>query len=218
MARIINWFGVAAGIITLLLLLISIYIPWWQLTIGNGFLTVWASPIVTNFGLNGSQFNIPLIWAWNLSNILLFTAGGLIMLLYSFMPTKKYSIELLGFAWKKPLYAFVSFTVGLIIIVIIAGFFDMNFPLMGTQEVTFAFPSFIPISASITSLVTATFMLPFWFAIVAVTLCVAAKIYHEKIEKKVEKIAAAEMPPTAPAQAPTPASTLPPPPPSPPAL
>ncbi len=203
MERIINWFGLAAGILTFVLLIISIYIPWWQLTLGNNFISIYASPIVTNFGLYGSQFNIPLIWAWNLSNILLFTAGGILMLVYSLMPTKSYAKDLLSFSWKKPLYAFLSFTLGLIVIVVAAGLFDINFPLMGSQEVTLNFPDFIPLTASITSTVTASFMLPFWLAIAVVALCIIARVQHVRIEKKIKQIAVNTIP-VAPTEMPSP--------------
>jgi hypothetical protein len=184
MNRIINWFALAAGIVTLVTLLVSLFMPWWQLTVGNNFFNVYTSPINTNFGLYGSQFTIPLIWAWNLSNILLFTAGGIVMLIYAFLPTKKYSIDLLAFSWKKPLYALLSFIIGLVVIVVIAaGLFNVNFPLMGSANVNFAFPSFIPIRASISTLVTGAFLLPFWLAIVAAALCVAARLYHGRLNK-----------------------------------
>ena len=92
MVRKINWFGMAAGIITLIVLVISFYIPWWQLTIGQNLIKVNASPVNTNFGLfGGAQFTIPLIWALNIISILTFTACGLVMLIYSVNPTKSYS-------------------------------------------------------------------------------------------------------------------------------
>jgi hypothetical protein len=204
MTRTINWFALAAGITTLIVLVISLYIPWWQLTIGNNFFNIYTSPINTNFGLYGSQFTIPLIWAWNLSNILLFTAGGIIMLLYAFIPTKPYSKELIGFSWKKPLYALVSFVVGLVIINVAAGYLGASFPLMGSANINFSFPSFIPISATINTPVTTAFLLPFWLAIVAVVFCVGARIYHGKLNPKTKQAHAAT---------PTAMETPPPPPP-----
>jgi hypothetical protein len=184
MERKINWFGVAAGIVTLVVLLVSLLMPWWQLTVGKNLFNVYTSPINTNFGLYGSQFTIPLIWAWNLSNILLFAAGGIVMLIYSFLPTKTYSKDLLAFSWKKPLYALLSFIIGLVVIVVLAAaVFNVNFPLMGSANVNLAFPSFIPINASISTLVTGAFLLPFWLAIVAAALCVAARLNHGRLNK-----------------------------------
>jgi hypothetical protein len=82
MNRRINWFAFAAGIITLTVLVVSLFIPWWQLTVGDNLMRVNASPVNTNFGLFGAQFTIPLIWALNLVSVLTFTASGLVMLLY----------------------------------------------------------------------------------------------------------------------------------------
>jgi hypothetical protein len=186
-ARTINYFALAAGVTSLVVLVVSLFEPWWQLTIGHNFFNVYSSPINTNFGISGSQFTIPLIWAWNLSNILLFLAGGIIMLTYAFLPTKTYSMDLLSFSWKKPLYALISFVVGLVVIVVAASFFDVNFPLMGTGVINFSFPSFIPINASINTTVTGAFLLPFWLAIAASVLCVAARIYHGKLNPKPKK-------------------------------
>jgi hypothetical protein len=101
--RNINWFGFAAGILTLMVLVISLFIPWWQLTVGDNFMKVDASPVNTNFGLFGDQFTLPLISAFNLVSILAFSASGLVMLFYSLVPTKPYSKQLLGFSYKKPL-------------------------------------------------------------------------------------------------------------------
>ena len=76
MERRINWFGLAAGIITLIVLAVSLFVPWWQLTIGDKLLQVNASPLNTNFGLLDLHFTIPLLWAWNLVSVLIFAAAG----------------------------------------------------------------------------------------------------------------------------------------------
>ncbi|MGD6852146.1 MAG: hypothetical protein ACQCN6_08820 [Candidatus Bathyarchaeia archaeon] len=193
MERTISWFGLAAGITTLVLVAVSVFVPWWQLTVGDDFASVYASPIVTNFGFYGAQFTLPLLWAWNLSNILLFTAGGVIMLVYSVFPTKSYSKDLLCFSYKKPLYGFLSFVVGLAVIVLSAGFFDLGIPLVGTANVNLSFPSFIPLSASISSSVTAMFLFPFYLAIAAVVLCVAARFYHVRLIKASDAVQSTEI-------------------------
>ncbi len=169
-----------------MLVLVSVFVPWWQLTVGNNFVSVYASPIVTNFGFYGAQFTLPLLWAWNLSNILLFTAGGIIMLIYSVFPTKSYSKDLLCFSYKKPLYGLISFVVGLAVVVLGAGFFDLGIPLVGSANVDFSLPSFIPLSASISSTVTAMFLFPFYLAIAAVALCIAARVYHGRLTNAVQ--------------------------------
>jgi len=183
MGRSINWFGLAAGIITLIVLVISLYVPWWQLTIGQDLIKINASPVNTNFGLfGGAQFTIPLIWALNLISILTFTACGLVMLIYSVNPTKAYSKHLLSFSYKKPLYAVISFAVGLIIIVIIAGFFGMKIPLTGSATLTLP-TQLIASGLSVTALVSGSFQLPFYLAIAAAALCITARLYHKTIAK-----------------------------------
>jgi len=192
MGRSINWFGLSAGIIILIVLVISFYVPWWQLTIGENLIKVNASPVNTNFGLFGTQFTVPLIWALNLISILTFTACGLVMLLYSVMPTKSYSKHLLGFSYKKPLYVLISFVAGLVAIIAIAGFLGMSIPLMGSA--TLSLPTqFMPTGLSINALVSGSFQLPFYLAIVAAALCIAARLYHKnlaKVQKPVPETAA----------------------------
>jgi hypothetical protein len=179
--RKINWVGLTAGILTLVVLVVSFYWPWWQLTVGDNLMKVNASPVNTNFGLMGNQFTIPLIWALNISSMLSFTASGIAMLFYSLVPTKSYSKHLLGFAYKKPLYLLITFVAGLLVITSIAGLFGLNIPLVGSA--TLMLPSQFTMGIGINALVSGSFQLPFWLAIVAVVLCIAARLYHERASK-----------------------------------
>jgi len=178
----INWLGLAAGILTLVALAVSWYIPWWQLTIGQSLIKINASPVNTNFGIFGTQLTIPMIWALNLITILTFSASGLIMLIYSLIPAKPYAKHLLGFSWKKPLYSVVSFAVGLVIILLLAGHFGVYLPLNGSSTVTLP-GSIMPQGATVSALVSAAFQLPFYLAIAAAALCVGARFYHSQVAK-----------------------------------
>ena len=180
MERRINWFGLAAGIITLVVLAVSLFVPWWQLTIGDKLLQVNASPVNTNFGLLDLHFTVPLIWAWNLVTVLFFVASGVVMLFYSIRPTRSYSKELLGFSYKKPLYILLSFFIGLIVLIAIAGVIGFGVPAVGTSNI--ALPSqFMPAGLSISFLVSAGFQFPFYLAIAAAVLCVLARLYHKRL-------------------------------------
>ncbi|MGO8806652.1 MAG: hypothetical protein ACLQO7_08655 [Candidatus Bathyarchaeia archaeon] len=181
MARKINWIGFAAGIVTLVMLAISFYEPWWQLTIGQNLIKINASPVNTNFGIFGTQFAIPMIWALNLITILTFSASGIIMLIYSLFPTKPYAKQLLGFSYKKPLYSVVSFVAILIIILLIAGHFGMYLPLNGSATVTV--PGSWTMGATVSALVSGAFELPFFLAIAATALCICARLYHSQVVK-----------------------------------
>jgi hypothetical protein len=180
--RNVNWFGFAAGIVTLIVLVISLFIPWWQLTVGDNLMKVNASPVNTTFGLFGAQFTLPLIFALNLVSVLTFTASGLVMLFYSLMPTKPYSKQLLGFSYKKPLFSLITFISGLLIITSIAGLLDINVPIVGST--TLSLPSNLTMGANIKALVSGNFQLPFWLAIVAASLCIAARLYHGRVVAK----------------------------------
>jgi hypothetical protein len=179
----VNWFGIAGGVVTLIVLGVSLFVPWWQLTIGENMMTVNASPVNTNFGLMGVQFTIPLIWALNVSSILTFTLSGLLMLVYSLYPHRSFSEHLLSFSYKKPLLSLIFFLAGLLIITSAAGLMRVNVPLLGSAAMSL--PSNFTMGANITASVAGNFLVPFWLAMVAAGLCIAARLYHPKIARKI---------------------------------
>jgi hypothetical protein len=176
----INWFALVGGVLILGLLLVSFYFPWWQLVIGDNLLKVNVSPVNTNFGLLGTQFIIPLIWALNLGSILTFLVSGIIMVIYAFIPMKSYSKDLLSFAYKKPLYAVILCVAGLVIMTFaLRVALGISVPLTGTGTVILPSSLTMGINVSVVSL--AAFQWPFWLAIVAAGLCIAARVYHRKL-------------------------------------
>jgi hypothetical protein len=180
--RVVNWYGFAAGILTFIVLVISLFIPWWQLTIGDNLIKVNASPVNTNFGLFGTSFTLPILWALNLVSVLTFSASGLIMLFYSLNPTKSYSKQLLGFSYKKPLYSLVTFLSSLLIITSTASLLNVNVPLLGSS--TMSLPASIAMGVSINATVSGDFQLPFWLAIVTAALCIVARLQHGQLKEK----------------------------------
>jgi len=110
----INWFGLVGGIAVLLLIGVSVFVPWWQLLVGDNLVKANVSPVYTNFDFIGSSFTIPLLLAFNISSIILMSAGGVATLVYSVKPAAVYSRRLLGFGYRKPLYALILFIVGLV--------------------------------------------------------------------------------------------------------
>src|SRR5512136_769408 len=101
-----NWFGFAGGITTIIVVFVSMLYPWWQLTVGELFKTN-ASPVNANFGLLGTAFTIPILWALNVVSLLMLVSSGIVMLDYSIVPTKTYSKNLLNFSYKEPLFSLV---------------------------------------------------------------------------------------------------------------
>ena len=161
---------------TLVVLVISLYVPWWQLTVGQNLVKINASPVNTNFGVFGDQFTIPMIWALNLITILTFSASGIIMLIYSLVPTKPYAKHLLSFSYKKPLYSVISFVAVLAIVLMIAGHFGMYLPINSSATVTL--PPNWTMGATVSAIVSGTFQLPFFLAIAAAALCIIARLFH----------------------------------------
>jgi len=206
----INWFGFAGGALTLVTVVVSLFYPWWQLIVGDGFLKANASPVNTNFGFLGTSFTIPLIWALNIVSVLSLVASGVVMLIYSIIPTKSYSKHLLGFAYKKPLFTLIFFVAGLFAIALIfQAVSGVAVPLMGSTTMTL--PQFLTSGVTISVLMSGAFQWPFWMAIVAAVLCIVARLYHKKVAvtpkpatavAPVSPDASSTTPPTVPATAP----------------
>jgi hypothetical protein len=176
----INWFGLAGGITTIAVIIVSLFSPWWQLTVGENLAKANISPFNTNFDVLGTTFTIPLIWALNVVCLLSLVASGIVMVVYSIIPTKSYSKHLLGFAYKKPLFTLLLF-VGVLVALtlLVQALFSFNVPLMGSTTSTL--PTALTRDITISVLISAGFQWSFWLAAVAAGLCIAARIYHKRI-------------------------------------
>lgn len=164
----------------LLLIFLSFYYPWWQLLVGENLLKANVSPIYTDFDFISNSFTIPLLLALNISSVILMTAGGIALLIYSIKPFASYSRRLLNFGYKKPLYSLVLFIVSLVaIVLVVKSVWDLNVPLMGSAQTTL--PSEMTQGATVNVLMVASFQWPFLLAIVATGLCIATRFYDKKI-------------------------------------
>lgn len=175
-----NWFALAGGAATILLIVVSAVYPWWQLTVGDDLMTVKASPVNMNLGFFETSFTIPFIWALNVIGILSLLASGVAMLIYSVIPRKSYSMHLLGFGYKKPLYIVLFFVMGLLVTTVICqAVLRLTIPLIGSATSTLPIP--LVAGATLTVLLSAGFQWSFWLAIVTAALCIAARLYHGKV-------------------------------------
>lgn len=183
----INWFALVGGILLLVLLGVSIYFPWWQLIVGENLLSVNASPVNTVFSLLGNQFSSPVIWIMNLTGILTFLTSAIILLIYSVIPNKSYSKDLLSFAYRKPLYVVVLYVVGLLVATFaIKAALGVDLPLAGTT--TISLPSSLTMGINVSVNIFVAFQWPFWLGIVVAGLCIAARIYHSKLSSTPNQI------------------------------
>ena len=175
-----NWFALVGGVTTILLIAVSAVYPWWQLTVGDDLLTVKASPVNMNLGFLDTSFTIPFIFALNMIGILSLLASGVVMLIYSVIPRKSYSMHLLGFGYKKPLYTVLFFVMGLLVTTVICQtVLNLNIPLMGSATSTLSIP--LVSGITLTVLLSAGFQWSFWLAIAAAGLCIAARLYHGRV-------------------------------------
>jgi len=183
--RKINALALSAGVATLVLIAASYFIPWWQLTVGNPALaTVNFSPLNINFAIFDEIITVPLIWALNISCLLALLAGGLILIIYSVVPTKPYASKLLGYGYKQSLIAVILFVIEVVGLTLsVKAFTGFDFPLIGSGKVGLP-AGLAPAGISISVDVSAAFLWPFYLAIAVTVLCVAARIYHRKIAKE----------------------------------
>lgn len=198
MKKPISIIGLVTAITIFVLIAVSYFIPWWQLMVGAPALAfVNISPLNLNFSLFGDILTIPLIWAINISCLLMLLAGGIIMAIYSLAPTKPYATKLLGYGYKQPLIALILFVVEVFGLVFsVKAFTGLDIPLSGPGVIGLP-AALAPSGVSVSVNVAAAFGLPFFLAIAVVVLCVAARLYHGKIVKTINN----NLPPPPPPQA-----------------
>ena len=196
-----NWLALAGGVSTLCLIAISVFVPWWVLSVGEGLVKANVSPIYTDFNFVGSIFTVPLLFALNLASILTLAGGGIAMLIYSIKPEETYSKRLLGFGYAKPLFSVVLFIVVLIALQqIIKLMVNLDIPVLGSA--TSVLPQSTTYGTTVTVLMSADLQWPFYLAVVAAALCLAARLYHKKIAPPMATPPAS--PPTSTSTSPTP--------------
>jgi hypothetical protein len=180
----VSWIGIAAGVTTLILIAVSLIVPWWHFTAGNPtphpFIDVGFSPVNLNFVVVETAVNIPIIWALNMVTLLSLLASGIIMLIYAVLPTKPYAKKLLSFSYKTPLITVILFVVELVVLSLMAkAIAGVNFPLTGSAFIQF--PQSITGGFSAGVITIAMFEWPFYFGIAVAALSLAARLYHGKL-------------------------------------
>lgn len=180
----INWIALIGGALTLLAVAVSVFVPWWQLSAGENLLEASISPFNMDVSFLGTPLTIALIGALNLTAILTFAVAGIVMLIYSVVPTKPYAKHLVGFAYSKPLAALVFFVVLIFgLTTIMQSLVHLNVPLAGSAVVTLPTGLVQGVDLSVSLVVTTAFQWPFWLAVIASGVCIVARLYHRKFAK-----------------------------------
>jgi hypothetical protein len=192
-AKNVNWFASAGGALTLVLAAASLSVPWWQITLGQTLARIGFSPGNLSTNIVGYSVALPIIAAVSWMFMGLLVSAGIVLVVYSIMPSKPYSKGLLGFAYKKPLGTLIAFLVLLLLLTnsgtilsIMPGSSnlsaaDLNVPWTGTK--TLQLPSSMAQGSTIRGITVSTeFGWTFWLAVAVAGLCVAARLYHKKLE------------------------------------
>jgi len=190
-----NLFALAAGTLMLVIVVLSVFTPWWKLQIGSGcgLVTINANPFYTNFGILHLNFVIPILFAINIGTMALFAISGVIFTIYAFKPDKKYSKHLLSYGWKRPAYTLIGFIVAIMLILYVSpsiinaaahtnAFPVPIVPLIGSSVIQlpsgmFGGSNSIQIGVTVIT----TFGYTFYLAVAATALGILARVYHRRI-------------------------------------
>jgi hypothetical protein len=89
-------------------------------------------------------------------------------------------MRLLGFSYRKPLYAVLLFFISLVaLVVVVNSVLGFSVPLAGTTNLKF--PASLTQGASVTMFASAEFIWPFYLGIIVAALCIVARVYHKKV-------------------------------------
>jgi hypothetical protein len=189
----VNWFALVGGALVIVLAVSSMYVPWWQITVGQTLVTIGLSPVNLSTNIVGYNVILPIIAAIGWMFMAMLVSAGIVLIIYSIMPSKPYSKRLLGFAYKKPLGTLIAFIVLLLLITnagTILGMIarpsnfsaaDLNIPWFGAK--TLRVPSSIAQDTIRGIAVSAQLEWTFWLAVAAAALCVGARLYHKKLDR-----------------------------------
>lgn len=174
----INWFGLAAGILMILLPFLG---PWWRLTVGEA-VRVEISPFEVTVMMLNEPVVIPTLVAYLVfaAKITIWIAGAFMIL--ASLPERWWSRRLLKFGAMKVLWE----VIGLVALLLIAAFVANKF--LSSVVPGFSLPYVVGSTASTIEMEGATVTLPirmvltgtFAVAVVTAILGVAARIYHKR--------------------------------------
>jgi hypothetical protein len=186
----INWFGITGAVLIFTLVAVSLFVPWWQVSVGSvekPFTEFGFSPMDFNFTFLGQSFTFPLVIAINMSVAISLLAGGVAILIYAMNPTKPYAAKLLGFSYRKPLYALLVFLIGLILMLLLTKMVTgLDVPLIGAVDSQTGDSMIQSLLGGVTItrvLLTAGFQWPFILAVASVTLCIGARLYDKRVSR-----------------------------------
>ncbi len=186
-----NWFGLVAGVLMLLLPFLG---PWWRATVGTGAMDVALSPFDYSISLLGQPISSTLVGYFLLAAKLSVIIGGVLMIAGSVGAKRWWGRRLVRFGAMKVFWM----VIGLIALLLLGAFFlESILPNLisgmvegGTMQFNVPYVEGAAIStiqigdaATITAPITASLTEIFWVAILVAALGIAARIYHRRLVK-----------------------------------
>ena len=187
----VNWFALVGGALTIVLTVSSMFVPWWQITIGQTLAKIGFSPVNLSTNIVGYNIALPIVTAISYMFFLLLVSAGIVLIIYSIIPGNPYSKRLLSYAYKKPLGTLIAFILLMLFVTnagIIFGMMagssgmsgaDLNFPWVGAK--TLQLPSSMSQGILRGIAISAELEWTFWLAVSVGVLCVAARLYDKKL-------------------------------------
>ncbi|KXB03474.1 hypothetical protein AKJ45_01470 [candidate division MSBL1 archaeon SCGC-AAA261F19] len=182
-AKRVNWIGVAAGV----LMLILPFLPWawWSASVGSGAANVGISPFHVTISGFGEEFSLPIIRYAVLGSKLVVLAGGMLMIVGSIMTERSWSKSLIKFGSTKVLWAILGLVASVLVLSVIGNnFLDLGLPyLFGSETISFSGevgPLEMPEGVSISLPMTMGFSRGFLLALFTAGLAIAARIFNER--------------------------------------
>jgi hypothetical protein len=182
--RELNWFGLIAGPLMILLPLLG---AWWEFRLGTGAVDLSFSPFSFRLEALGEPVRSPLVSYICLGASLTLVVSGVFLLLASLYPRRWWSVRLLRFGATKLLWMWISFLL-LLVLLSAAG----NFLAGKVSELQgFALPYLSGSSTPVLNVddVVVTLPLrmslrwPFFFSLAPMVLGVLSRIYHRRFAK-----------------------------------
>ncbi len=186
-----NWFGLVAGVLMLLLPFLG---PWWRATVGTGAMDIALSPFDYSISLLGQPISSTLVGYFLLAAKLSVIIGGVLMIAGSVGAKRWWGRRLVRFGAMKVFWM----VIGLIALLLLGAFFlESILPNLmsgmvegGTMQFNVPYVEGVATStiqmgdaATITAPITASLTEIFWVAILVAALGVAARIYHRRLVK-----------------------------------
>ncbi len=179
----INPIGIAGSMLLLITLYLSVFYGcyWWEMTVGEGAGFLGVSALNYEVNILGTPVRAEILYFINMIAQLLFVESAITMFIYSLLPSRGFSENLMKFAYLKPMITLLFFIISLLMLLIPlpATLLNKTLPIIGEEIISV---NIMNISLNIP--LRAGFTITFWLTVIASLLCALAPVYHKEMISK----------------------------------